>query len=293
MKKVLFILNPAAGIRKVRDLEALIKDNLDLNRFEYEIKVTSRQGDAYEMTMNSVREGCCIVAAVGGDGTINEIAKGIEGTQTQLAIIPNGSGNGLARHLGLPLEVAEAIRIINRHTVKTIDTGSVNGHTFVSLAGVGFDARVANRYRKVRRRGFYGYFRIVVLEYFGYKERSYLLEVDGRPLQRKALFITAANSNQFGYGTIIAPSARLDDGLLNVVIVRKFPVTELPHILQLLFSQRIDKSSYMETITCKEVTISRNKGRWVNVDGEAIKTDTKVQIRVKPGSLNIIVPDRG
>jgi diacylglycerol kinase family enzyme len=164
----------------------------------------------------------------------------------------------------------------------------MNGNTFVSLAGVGFDARVANRYRKIRRRGFYGYFRIVVLEYFGCKEGSYIIDVDGQSMEREALFITVANSNQFGYGTLIAPTALLDDGLLNVVIVRKFPLTELPHILQLLYNQRIDKSNYVETLTGKEIKIYRKRGKWVNLDGEAVKTGPTVHIQVKPASLRIL-----
>jgi len=165
----------------------------------------------------------------------------------------------------------------------------MNGSTFVSIAGVGFDARVASQYRKVSRRGFYGYFRIVVLEYFGYKERPYLLEVDGQTMERQALTITIANSNQYGYGILVAPTAKLEDGLLNVVVIRKFPLTELAHILQLVFTHRIDRSHYVETITGKEIKITRNKGKWVNVDGEAVKSASTIEIKVKPSSMNVLV----
>jgi YegS/Rv2252/BmrU family lipid kinase len=292
LRKILFILNPAAGIKRLSDLDGFIRENLDLTRFEYEIKVTSRQGDALLITKQAVGSGCSVIVAVGGDGTINEIAKGIEGTDVLLGIVPNGSGNGLARHLGIPLDLGEAIRTINGFHHQRIDTATLNGNTFVSIAGVGFDARVANRYRKVRRRGFYGYFRIVVLQYFSYKERPYILEVDGKTMERTALFISVANSNQFGYGTIIAPAAKLDDGLLDVVIARKFPLTELPYILQLLFTQRIDKSSYVETLKGREINIARKKGRYVNLDGEAVKTDSFVSIRVKPSSLKVLLPDK-
>jgi YegS/Rv2252/BmrU family lipid kinase len=292
MKKILFILNPAAGIRRVRDLEEIIRENLDLRSYTYEVRVTSRQGEALEMTRQAVEAGCGIIAAVGGDGTINEIATGIEGTDTVLGIVPNGSGNGLARHLGIPLDIPGAIKLLSKENIRKIDTGKMNGKTFVSLAGVGFDARVANRYRKVRRRGFYGYFRIVVQEYFGYKEQTYLLDIDGKSLERKALLISVTNSNQFGYGTVIAPSASLEDGLLNIMVIRKFPLTELPHILQLLFSQRIDKSGFVESYTGKEIQITRKKSKWVNLDGEAIKSDPMVNIRINPASLKVLVPNK-
>jgi YegS/Rv2252/BmrU family lipid kinase len=290
MKEILFILNPVAGIRRISDLESIIKDNLDLTRYSYEINTTSRQGEALEITRQAIQKGYDIVTAVGGDGTINEIAKGIEGSDVVLGIVPNGSGNGLARHLEIPLDIARAIRFLNDGRVRRIDTATMNGMTFVSLAGVGFDARVANRYRKIRRRGFYGYFRIIVQEYFGYKEQNYTLEIDGKLIERKALLVTVTNSNQFGYGTVIAPAAKLDDGLLNVIIVRKFPLAELPLVLQLLYGQRIDKSQYVESITGKEIQIIRKRGRWVNLDGEAIKTDLQVAIRMNPASLQVLAP---
>jgi diacylglycerol kinase (ATP) len=291
-KKILFIINPAAGLRRADDLQGIIRENLDPGLFDAEIRVTSRQGEAFEFTTEAVKRGYGIIAAVGGDGTINEIAAGIEGTEAVLAIVPNGSGNGLARHLEIPLDVTEAIRVINKHSIKVIDTAALNGNKFVSIAGVGFDARVASLYRKARRRGFYGYFRIVVMEFLGYRERIYQLEIDGVPMERSAFFISISNSNQFGYGTVIAPAARLDDGLLNVSIARKFPLTELPSILQQLYSHRIDKSSYMESFTAKEIKIMRNDGKWVNLDGEAIKADPLVEIMIKPASLKVLVPKK-
>jgi diacylglycerol kinase (ATP) len=291
-KKILFIINPAAGLRKAGDLKEIIRENLDMDTYDCEVKVTSRQGDALEFTREALKEGCGIVVAVGGDGTINEIAKGIEGTEAVLAIVPNGSGNGLARHLEIPLDIAEAIRVINRYKVQVIDTATLNGQTFVSIAGVGFDARVASLYRKAHRRGFYGYFRIVVLEFLRYKERTYQLEIDGVQLERNAFFISIANSNQFGYGTVIAPAARLDDGLLNVVIARKFPLTELPYVLQQLFTHRIDKSAFAESYTAREVVILRNEGKWVNLDGEAVKSDPVVRISIRPSSLRVLVPEK-
>jgi diacylglycerol kinase (ATP) len=118
-----------------------------------------------------------------------------------------------------------------------------------------------------------------------------MIDVDGKSMERTALFISIANSNQFGYGTIIAPGARLDDGLLNVVIVRKFPLTDLPLIMQLLFTHRIDKYHSVETLSGKDIRIVRNKGKWVNLDGEAVKSDPYVHIVVKHLSLKVLVSE--
>ena len=290
-KKALFILNPAAGVRKARDLESQIRSGLDLSRFTYEIKVTSKQGDALQMTREAVAGGFHLVVAVGGDGTINEVAQGIEGSNSVLGIIPNGSGNGLARHLEIPLNIADALEVINNNHVITIDTASLNNYNFVSIAGVGFDARIANQYRKIKRRGFYGYLSTVLQQFFRYKERSFILDIDGKTMEKKAILISVANSNQFGYGTVIAPDARPDDGLLDVVVVKKFPLTELPHVLQLLFAHRIDKSQYVESYTGRDIRIVRDKGKWVNLDGEAVRTDALVHIQVKPASLKVLVPE--
>lgn len=289
--RVLFIINPAAGLKRERDLQGIIRGNLDTERFEYDIKVTARPGDAREYALQGVEKGCSIIAAVGGDGTINEIASGIEGADAALAVVPNGSGNGLARHLNIPLDIPEAIRCINHHKVSLIDTASLNGHIFVSVAGVGFDARVASLYRKARRRGFYGYFRIVVKEFLRYKEHRYQVEIDGKRLERDAFFISISNSNQFGYGTVIAPSARLDDGVLNVSIVRKIPLSEMPHTLQQLFTLRIDRSPYVETHTGSRITILRDDSKWVNIDGEAIREEPMLQIISRPGTLKVALPE--
>jgi YegS/Rv2252/BmrU family lipid kinase len=241
------------------------------------------------LASSAVSEKFDIVVAVGGDGTINEVVQGMGNEPLILGMIPLGSGNGLARHLGIPLDPEKAMRQINRMNVATIDTASINGYPFVSIAGLGFDARVANKYSKIKQRGFFGYFRVIVMEFFRYREREYILNFNGQKLTRKALLLSIANSNQFGYNTVIAPVASASDGMLDVVIVRKFPLGELPRMISLLFTEKINQSSYVESHQTREIFITRKRGKRVNIDGEAVRMGRQIFIRVQPGSLRVII----
>ena len=290
MKKrnICFIHNPRSGIRRISRLDHLIRENLDLDKFDYIIRETVSPKDAMRLASEAVRDQYDIVVAVGGDGTINEIVQGMGSRPLILGLVPAGSGNGLARHIGIPLEAEKAIRLLNAMHIKTIDIASINGYPFVSIAGLGFDARVANKYNKVRQRGFFSYFMIVIREFFRYRERKYVLHFNDMKIIRKALLLSVANSNQFGYNSIIAPHASLDDGLLEIVITKKFPVREIPRMIGLLFTGKIDQSQYIETFRSKEIFIVRNRGKRVNIDGESIKLGREIFVRIQPASLQVI-----
>jgi YegS/Rv2252/BmrU family lipid kinase len=251
---------------------------------------STRPGEASFLASTAVKDHYGIIAAVGGDGTVNEVARTLSGTETILAIIPGGSGNGLARHLGLPMETESAIRVIASMKTRLIDTAYLNGRKFFSIAGIGFDARVANKYRKVMKRGFFTYLRISLFEFFSYKERDYEIIADGVPLKRKALFITIANSNQFGYNTVIAPKAEVDDGWLDLVVAKKWPLTETPRVVTLVYTNKIDHSPYIEVIRAREIIVTRKKGKRVNLDGEAVKVGKVVKAWIVPADLKVIVP---
>jgi len=287
--KICFIYNPISGVRKLKGFDDLIRQNIDLDRFDYVVRETVSPKDAMRLSSAAVQDNFDIVVAMGGDGTINEVVQGMGNSHLMLGIIPIGSGNGLARHLEIPLEPEKALKLINNLNIRTIDIASINGYPFASIAGLGFDARVANEYRKLKKRGFYGYSRVVMKEFFRYREREYTLTFNNQKITRRALLLSIANSNQFGYNTIIAPKAEPDDGLLDIVIMKKFPIGEIPRMIGLLFTGKIDQSSYIESFKATEIFIVRRRGKRVNIDGEAIKMGRELFIRIQPSAIKVIV----
>ena len=291
-KKTLFIVNPLAGGKKKSNVVRNIQQNADPASLDYEIRFTERAGHATELSIEAIERGFDIVVAVGGDGTINEVANALVGKDVILGIIPLGSGNGLARHLGIPRHQAKAVRLINRANFMLIDTAEINGHPFISIAGVGFDALVAKEFAESKKRGFITYFNIIRNRLISYKPKKYTLVFDeGMQITDRAFFISFANSNQFGYNTTIAPNARLNDGLLDVCIVKKPRLPELPVVINLLFLKRIDLAPGVTIVQSKGLTVIRKKARPVNIDGEAVKMGKKLSVRVKPLSLKVIIPE--
>ena len=233
---------------------------------------------------------CDLVIAVGGDGTVNETAQGLIGSETALGIIPTGSGNGLSRHLKIPMDPAKAIRILNNYKISSIDTATLNDNLFVSVAGVGFDARVAKEFAKSGRRGFRKYFNIATSAYTHYKPRKYTMVIDGEEITRRALMISFANSSQFGNNTSIDPNAKIDDGFIDVCIVSKVPYWKTLFLAPLLFMKRFDRTSYVEIIQAKEVELVRKKGKSGHVDGDPFVAGKNVHLKIQPLSLKVIIP---
>jgi len=292
-RKILFVVNPVAGGVHKDSFPERVAVQLDGTPCTFQIEFTRYQGHADELSRNAVASGFDVVVAVGGDGTINEVARNLVGTPTVLGIIPSGSGNGLARHLNIPFHFEKAIELIIKGGITKIDTGKINGQVFVSLAGVGFDALVAKLFAKEPHRGFFTYFRIVAQRFQSYRPKTYIVMLDGHTrIKTKALFITFANSNQFGYNTTIAPNAELNDGLLDVCIVQKPTIFEMPLIINLLFLKMIHRSKYVNIHKATRIELVRRKNRVVNLDGEPVRLDKDLTIEVNPLSLNIIIPHK-
>jgi YegS/Rv2252/BmrU family lipid kinase len=290
-KHITFIANSLAVSASYSEFNNLVEKHLDRSVYDYNIHFTEKEGDAERFAFDSVSRSSSVLVAVGGDGTVNEISRALIGTDTKLGIIPYGSGNGLARHLGIPLITRKAFEILNQGITTSIDTGTINNINFVNVAGAGFDAKVANRYAKSGERGFKSYFRIIVTEYLSYKPREFSITFNDRKIIRKAIFVSFANSSQFGYNTVIAPGASLKDGLIDLVIVKRFPSIEIPRAIHLLYTNKIDHSEYVERYRSDEITLERSKGQKVNIDGEAVNMGKSLQVKVNPLSMQVIVPE--
>lgn len=288
--RVLFVVNPISGINRKNRFPGLVAKKLNQSRFDYKVVFTERPEHATELASEAVKQGYDLVVAVGGDGTINEVATALIGTNVGFGIIPSGSGNGLARHLNIPLNQKKSLEIINKGKYEFIDTATINGHRFCSISGVGFDAMVAEKFAHTGIRGFFSYLRIIILEYFQYEPKTYQLILDDKEvIKEEAFFITFANSNQFGYGVIIAPDADLQDGLLDVCIVKKPESSSLLHVIYLVMRNKAHRSDLIRIRRVSKIKLVGNSSYFVNIDGDPSRINEDIEVRVNPKSLKILM----
>lgn len=287
-KKIQFLINPISGGKSKKGFEKIARKFLDKEKFDAHFKVTERVNHASELTKQAIAEEVDLIVAVGGDGTINEIAKELLNTAIPLAIVPEGSGNGLARYLNISSDVSQAIAKINAYQIVTIDSGLINGRAFFNVAGMGFDALISNRFAENMTRGPIGYLKIVLQEISRYKPQQYKINIDGQLLQREAFMISLANSPQYGNNAYIAPGASAHDGLLDVCIIKQFPLIQFPVMIYHLFSRTAHQSDYVEIIKGKHITIERSAEGPVHLDGEPLLLKEKLEIEVLPSSLKVV-----
>jgi YegS/Rv2252/BmrU family lipid kinase len=259
--------------------------------FSVEITHLAYLGHGTVLAQEAVAQGVDTVVAVGGDGSINEIAQGLIGSNTALAIIPLGSGNGLARALKIPMKVPLALELIADGRRKPMDVGYANEHLFLSNAGVGFDALVADKFRNTKKRGLMGYAKLVIRSFSTYKGPLYQIDIDGTTMEKKAFLFTVANGNQFGYEFKLAPKASVFDGELDVCLVPPVPFYGLLPIGFFSLRGTIDKTRYMQHYTGKNITVKSPELAHLQVDGDAVPLSDgeKVHFRIETAALQVIV----
>ncbi|EGF59908.1 diacylglycerol/lipid kinase family protein [Bacteroides fluxus] len=289
-KKISFIINPISGTQGKEQVLKWIDERLDKEKYAQEVVYTERAGHAVEIASQKAREGVHAVVAIGGDGTINEIARSLVHTQTALGIIPCGSGNGLARHLQIPMEPKKAIDIINEGLIDVIDYGKINEVPFFCTCGVGFDAFVSLKFSKAGRRGPLTYLEKTLLESLKYRPETYELEMDGSTLRYKAFLIACGNASQYGNNAYIAPQATLTDGLLDVTILEPFTVLDVPSLSFQLFNKTIDQNSRIKTFRCQTLRIHRSKPGVVHFDGDPMMMGNNIDVKIIQKGLQVIVP---
>ena len=287
-KKIRFIINPKSGIGKQQKIEKLIASHIDARLFDHEICYTQAKAHATELSREAAERNYDAVVAVGGDGTINEVAQGVVHTETAIGIIPAGSGNGLAHFLNIPLKTRKGLDIINRFRVKPMDTGEINGRLFVSIAGVGFDSHVAERFSQSKKRGFWAYARIAFTEYIKYNPKRFRIYVNGKKINRSAFMLSFANSDQFGFNARISPTAVIDDGYLDFCIVRKPLIYYAAFVIPFIFMGLAHKTPFVNIIRAKEIRVIQHKNNIAHIDGDEINMGKELNVRILPASLRII-----
>ena len=289
-KQITFIVNPISGILDKRQIVEGVNRKLDKDVYEAKFVRTEYAGHAVEIAAREAAEGAFAVVAVGGDGTINEIARSLVNTRTALGIIPCGSGNGLARHLQISLDPRRAIGILNEGNVETIDYGTINGTPFFCTCGVGFDAFVSLQFSKAGRRGPLTYLQKTLFDSLKYRPQTYELEMDGYTARYKAFLIACGNASQYGNNAYIAPQATVDDGLLDVTILEPFTALDVPQLAYQLFHKTIDQNSRIKTFRCQKLKIHRRRPGVVHYDGDPVMMGEDIEVDIVKHGLRVITP---
>ena len=285
--KYAFVINPNAGVKKKLNIESFISDHFPKS-IPYDIIIWEEAEDISPIIEQVKNNHYQFVVACGGDGTVNMVASLLVHTKIALGILPLGSGNGLARSNGIPMDLVKALDVIVKGKTDVIDSGTINGCPFFCTAGIGFDALIAHKFAESTERGFVTYFKTSVREFFKYKPLTYSINVDGNTFKCPAFLITIANAGQWGNDVYIAPAAKLNDGLFHVSILKPFPLITFPLFALKLFSKKADTFNHLQSIIGKKIDIQFENELPAHYDGEPLLAKGKVEIEMFPLSLNII-----
>ena len=287
-KSIIFILNPISGTHSKKEFPELIDKTIDHERFDYRLVLTEYAGHAAEIAKDYAAKGTDIVVAVGGDGTVNEVARSLIHTQTALGIIPCGSGNGLARHLCLPMDVKKAIQIINACKIEEFDYGVINDLPFFCTCGMGFDAFISLKFAEAGKRGPITYVENVLKEGLKYKPETYEVEDETGAKKYKAFLIACANASQYGNNAYIAPGATMKDGEMDVIIMEPFDALDAPQIAADLFMKTLTNNSKIKTFRTKSLHIHRSEPGAIHYDGDPIMTGEDIDVHIEHEGIRIV-----
>lgn len=287
--RYLFIVNKYAGLGYPSELENTISFACHKFQKEFSIEYTQRRGHATELASQASALGFDCVVAVGGDGTINEVAQGLLENPIPLGIVPRGSGNGLGRHLGIPLDLQQAIYALFDSRVLAMDVFTMNGKLSLNVSGLGFDGHITNLFGVKSTRGFVGYIRLAIQEFFRFQEFETTITCNGETFTRDAFIIAIANSSQYGNDAKIAPPASVCDGMLDITILKKVPLYRLDFLFD-FFTGNVNRSSYCELLQTKSLELQTKTKMAYHVDGEACGDEDSFSIKLYPGALQILCP---
>ena len=291
-KRIVFVVNPISGTQGKKAILKWIDERLDQSIYDYSIVKTEYAGHATQIAANAVQEKVDVVVAIGGDGTINEIARSLVHTNTALGIIPCGSGNGLARHLRIPMEPKAAIDVLNRGHELCIDYGKINNIPFFCTCGVGFDAFISLKFADSGKRGLLTYLENTLHESLTYQPETYEIENEEGTVKYKAWLIACGNASQYGNDAYIAPQASLTDGLMDVTIMEPFTVLDVPSLSFQLFNKTIDQNSRVKTMRAKKIKIHRVNDGVMHFDGDPLMAGKELEVEIVPAGLRVIASEK-
>lgn len=289
-KCVYAIINPISGVGSKRKIPKMIENLCTPDIHNLQIVFTEYSGHASVLTRMALDAGADIIIAVGGDGTVNEIARAMLYSKAVLGIIPKGSGNGLARELHIPMDTRRALELIFKGKVITIDCCKANDRIFFCTCGVGFDAAVSQKFAKEKRRGSLTYIKNTIEEYLSYKPEPYELLVDDTTIKEKAFLVAVGNASQYGNNAFIAPHANIQDGTMDITILAPFSTLDIAPLAIQLFTKQIDRNSRIKTMRAKRATIIRQTSGVMHLDGEPVMTGCRVEINIIPAALQVFTP---
>lgn len=287
---ILFILNPKSGRASQVNVPDLLARYLDTATIQYTLVPTAYAGHATELAKQAATDGYQIVSAIGGDGTVNEVARGLLGTETALGILPKGSGNGLARHLGIPMNLRHAIQIINQQHRSCIDTGTINSHPFFCTAGLGFDGYISSVFAQSKRRGLQTYARLIWQEFRTFLPLEATLSFNQQEIITNCFVVAFANASQYGNNAHIAPRADIRDGLLDVCLIRELDFKKAFHLGLGMLTKQVIAGSNAEYFTTTAIRVTSQHAFKFHADGEYVGEATQFDVDINPLSLSVIIP---